>query len=104
MKIGFITPEYPHPKVKFAAGIATSIRNLALALVKKGVDVTVFVSIVAPPVVNIVANRNNICEGDTLFLSATAVSNIANNTLMFNWIGPNGFVASNAKKQLFLTK
>ena len=43
MKIGFITPEYPHPKVKFAAGIATSIRNLALALVKKGVDVTVFV-------------------------------------------------------------
>jgi len=43
VKIGFITPEYPHPKVKFAAGIATSIRNLALALVKKGVDVTVFV-------------------------------------------------------------
>ncbi|WP_298494613.1 glycosyltransferase family 4 protein [uncultured Algibacter sp.] len=43
MKIGFITSEYPHPQVKFAAGIATSIKNLAVALVKKGIDVTVFV-------------------------------------------------------------
>lgn len=43
MKVGFITPEYPHPKVLHAAGIATSIKNLAVTLVKKGVDVTVFV-------------------------------------------------------------
>lgn len=43
MKIGFITSEYPHLKVKHAAGIATSIKNLAVALVKKNVDVTVFV-------------------------------------------------------------
>lgn len=43
MKIGFITSEYPHPNVKHAAGIATSIKNLVVALVKKGVDVTVFV-------------------------------------------------------------
>jgi glycosyltransferase involved in cell wall biosynthesis len=43
MKIGFITSEYPHPKVNHAAGIATSIKNLAVALVKKGVQVTVFV-------------------------------------------------------------
>ncbi|GAA3621366.1 glycosyltransferase family 4 protein [Flavivirga jejuensis] len=43
LKIGFITSEYPHPKVKHAAGIATSIKNLAIALVKKGVEVTVFV-------------------------------------------------------------
>jgi len=43
MKIGFITSEYPHPKVKHAAGIATSIKNLVVALVKKGIDVTVFV-------------------------------------------------------------
>ncbi len=43
MRIGLITSEYPHPKVKFAAGIATSIKNLAVTLVKKGVDVTVFV-------------------------------------------------------------
>jgi glycosyltransferase involved in cell wall biosynthesis len=43
MKIGFITSEYPHPKVKHAAGIATSVKNLAVALVKKGVEVTVFV-------------------------------------------------------------
>lgn len=43
MKIGLITPEYPHPKVSYAAGIATSIKNLAVTLVKKEVDVTVFV-------------------------------------------------------------
>lgn len=43
MKIGLITSEYPHPKVTHAAGIATSIKNLAVTLVKKGVDVTVFV-------------------------------------------------------------
>jgi glycosyltransferase involved in cell wall biosynthesis len=43
MHIGYITSEYPHPKVSHAAGIATSIKNLALALVEKGVKVTVFV-------------------------------------------------------------
>jgi glycosyltransferase involved in cell wall biosynthesis len=43
MHIGLITSEYPHPKVANAAGIATSIKNLATALVKKGVSVSVFV-------------------------------------------------------------
>ena len=43
MQIAFLTSEYPHPKVLHAAGIATSIKNLAVTLVKKGVDVTVFV-------------------------------------------------------------
>lgn len=43
MHVGYITSEYPHPKVTHAAGIATSIKNLAITLVKKGIDVTVFV-------------------------------------------------------------
>lgn len=43
MKIGFITSEYPHAKVSHAAGIGTSIKNLAVALANKGVGVTVFV-------------------------------------------------------------
>ncbi len=43
MKIGYITSEYPHAKVRHAAGIGTSIKNLVIALAKKGVDVTVFV-------------------------------------------------------------
>ncbi|WP_417557621.1 glycosyltransferase family 4 protein [Mesoflavibacter zeaxanthinifaciens] len=43
MHIGFITPEYPHPEVSHAAGIATSIKNLATSLVRQGVKVTVFV-------------------------------------------------------------
>ncbi|WGD34869.1 glycosyltransferase family 4 protein [Olleya sp. YS] len=43
MHIGLITSEYPHPKVSHAAGIATSIKNLAVTLVNKGEQVTVFV-------------------------------------------------------------
>ncbi|WP_397362230.1 glycosyltransferase family 4 protein [Olleya sp. R77988] len=43
MHIAFLTSEYPHPKVAHAAGIATSIKNLAIALTKKNVTVTVFV-------------------------------------------------------------
>jgi glycosyltransferase involved in cell wall biosynthesis len=43
LSIGLITSEYPHPKVKHAAGIATSIKNLAVTLVKNGVQVFVFV-------------------------------------------------------------
>lgn len=43
MRLGIITSEYPHPKVKHAAGIATSIKNLAVALVKKNVKIIIFV-------------------------------------------------------------
>lgn len=43
MKIAFLTPEYPHPKVNHAAGLGTSIKNLAMSLVREGVNVTVFV-------------------------------------------------------------
>src|SRR5690606_23855354 len=44
MKIAFLTTEYPHPRISAAAGIATSIRNLAEALVKEGVSVSVIVA------------------------------------------------------------
>ena len=43
MHLGFLTPEYPHPRTTVAAGLGTSIRNLTLALVAKGVKVSVFV-------------------------------------------------------------
>ena len=43
MHIAFLTPEYPHPKVLHAAGIGTSIKNLAEALARKGEKVSVFV-------------------------------------------------------------
>ncbi|NBL64843.1 glycosyltransferase [Flavobacterium sp. NST-5] len=43
MHIAFLTPEYPHQKVNHAAGIGTSIKNLALALAKNGVRVSVVV-------------------------------------------------------------
>lgn len=43
MHIAFLTPEYPHEKVTHTAGIGTSIKNLAMALVKKGMAVSVIV-------------------------------------------------------------
>lgn len=43
MHIAFLTPEFPHVKVNHAAGIGTSIKNLAIALAKEGLVVTVFV-------------------------------------------------------------
>ncbi|GGD02489.1 glycosyltransferase family 4 protein [Hyunsoonleella pacifica] len=43
MHIGYITSEYPHLEVNRSAGIATSLKNLALALTKKGVVVTIFI-------------------------------------------------------------
>ncbi|TBN03608.1 glycosyltransferase family 1 protein [Hyunsoonleella flava] len=43
MKIAFLTPEYPHPKVSSSAGIGTSVKNLVEALVEKGIQVTIFV-------------------------------------------------------------
>lgn len=43
MHIAFLTSEYPHERVLHAAGIATSIKNLVVALVEKEVKVSVFV-------------------------------------------------------------
>lgn len=43
MNIGFITPEYPHPKVSHSAGLGTSVFNLAKALVALGNNIYVFV-------------------------------------------------------------
>lgn len=44
MHIGFLTPEYPHPDFSRSGGLGTSIKNLAVALVKQSVEVTVFVT------------------------------------------------------------
>lgn len=43
MHIAFLTPEYPHPKVTHSAGLGNSIKNLAEALVAKGIEVTLFI-------------------------------------------------------------
>ncbi len=43
MHIGFLTPEYPHPRVISSAGIGTSVGNMAKAMVVKGIAVSVFV-------------------------------------------------------------
>lgn len=43
MHIAFLTSEYPHEKTTKSAGLGTSTKNLAVALAKKGIQVTVFV-------------------------------------------------------------
>jgi glycosyltransferase involved in cell wall biosynthesis len=43
MKIAFLTPEYPHPNTGSSGGIGTSIKNLAIGLLKEGCTVRVLV-------------------------------------------------------------
>jgi glycosyltransferase involved in cell wall biosynthesis len=43
MKIAFLTPEYPHPNNGSSGGIGTSIKNLAIGLMKEGCAVRVLV-------------------------------------------------------------
>ncbi|MGI0107873.1 glycosyltransferase family 4 protein [Salinimicrobium sp. WS361] len=43
MHIGFLTPEYPHPRSGPAAGLGTSIKNMATALVENKVKVSIFI-------------------------------------------------------------
>ncbi len=41
MKIAFLTPEFPHPKLKFSGGIGTSIFNLSKGLLQSGNEVVI---------------------------------------------------------------
>jgi len=43
MHIAFLTPEYPHQKLRKPGGLGTSIKNLAIELLKNNVRVSVFV-------------------------------------------------------------
>jgi len=43
MHIGFLTPEYPHPKSSRSGGIGTSIKNLVEPLADKGITISVFI-------------------------------------------------------------
>lgn len=43
MHIGFLTSEYPHPKVKHCAGIGSSLYNLVFALLKKNIQISIFI-------------------------------------------------------------
>jgi len=43
MKVAFLTPEYPHPKIGSSGGIGTSIKNLAKGLLQEGCSVRVLI-------------------------------------------------------------
>ncbi len=44
MHLCFLTPEYPHPKLNSSGGLGTSIKNLAVQLVKQGIQVSIVVT------------------------------------------------------------
>ena len=43
MHLAFLTSEYPHPRTTPAAGIGSSIRNMATALAKRGTKISIFI-------------------------------------------------------------
>jgi hypothetical protein len=43
MHLGFLTPEYPHPKVNYSAGLGTSLKNLIDSFLELGCRVSLFV-------------------------------------------------------------
>ncbi|WBL23197.1 glycosyltransferase family 4 protein [Zunongwangia sp. HRR-M8] len=43
MHIGFLTPEYPHPKISHSGGLGSSLQNLVLSLQAQAVTISVFV-------------------------------------------------------------
>ena len=43
MKVAFLTPEFPHPKMGLSGGIGTSISNLSKGLTQAGHEVLVLV-------------------------------------------------------------
>lgn len=43
MHLAFLTSEYPHPRSTPAAGIGSSIRNMATALAKRGIKISIFI-------------------------------------------------------------
>lgn len=44
MHLCFLTPEYPNAKLKSSGGLGTSIKNLAVQLVKQGIQVSIVVT------------------------------------------------------------
>lgn len=44
MHLCFLTPEYPHPTLKYSGGLGTSIKNLAVQLVKQSIQVSIVVT------------------------------------------------------------
>jgi glycosyltransferase involved in cell wall biosynthesis len=43
MRIGFLTSEYPHKLTSSSAGLGTSIKNLAVSLIREGIKVSIFI-------------------------------------------------------------
>lgn len=84
MHISFLTPEYPHPKTGSAGGLGTSIYNLAKALTRNTVNVTIFVygqphdEIFLDEKVRIVQIKNVKLKGFSWFFTRKKIQSVIN--------------------------
>lgn len=84
MHISFLTPEYPHPKTGSSGGLGTSIYNLAKALTRNAVNVTIFVygqphdEIFLDEKVRIVQIKNVKLKGFSWFFTRKKIQSVIN--------------------------
>jgi alpha-maltose-1-phosphate synthase len=107
MRIGFLTSEYPHELTGSSAGIGSSIRSLAMAFVKLGHDVTVFIysqkddNSFNDGGIKIIQIKNLIFRGFSWFLTRKKIQKVINRHIDKNgldiieapdWTGITAFV------------
>ncbi len=84
MKIGFLTPEYPHHQTGSSGGIGTSIKNLSVALIEKGHTVVIFVykqkedGFFFDDTIKVVQLKNVLLKGFSWYFTRKKLENIIN--------------------------
>jgi len=107
MKIGFLTPEYPHEKTGNSGGLGTSIKNLAHALRTLGHDVVILVygqkedAVFFDNAVEVLQIKNVKFKGLSWFLTRKKIEKIINSLYEKNkieiveatdWTGITSFI------------
>lgn len=107
MKIGFLTPEYPHEKTGNSGGLGTSIKNLAHALTALGHEVIILIygqkqdAIFLDHKVEVHQIKNIKFKGLSWFLTRKKIENIINSLYKKNkieiveatdWTGITSFI------------
>ncbi len=107
MKIGFLTPEYPHEKTGNSGGLGTSIKNLAHALTASGHEVVILVygqkqdAVFLDHKVEVHQIKNIKFKGLSWFLTRKKIENIINSLYKKNkieiieatdWTGITSFI------------
>ncbi len=110
MKIAFLTPEFPHPKIGSSGGIGTSILNLCYGLLKFGHEVVVLVygqnqdEVFTDKGITFYRIKNVKLKGLSRFLTQKKIEKLINTLYRENkievieapdWTGMTSFIRSN---------